>query len=284
MLLTTCINRLGFKLQAQSAPVYTMTIVLVLVLLQGCSNTTENKGEFAKQTPETLAALSKELTDLVDVSKANGQLSANAHGLPEASKSKRNEYLEKKQARLANVPTHIIEKYKQALALMKSNKWQEAELLFNEVLVTQPKLSGAYVNKALIAIQQKDLSRANKQLNEALAVNPLNPYAYKIKGRLARINGQFEQAEKNYLKALQIWPEYPEAQVNLAILLELYRGRLLDAHKYYSAYLSLQADDQQVKRWRAGVEIKIKRAGLMLPEKANDKLSSSAQSKKAGEG
>ncbi len=266
MLLTTCINRLGFTLKAESIPAHTMTIVLILLLLQGCSNTTENGGESEKQTPATLEALSKEFTDLVD------------------SRSKRNEYLDQKQTRLANVPEYVIEKYTQALALMTNKEWLKAEQLFDQVLVSQPQLSGAYVNKALIAIQQKDLDRANKQLNKALAVNPLNPYAYEIKGRIARLNGDFEQAEENYLKALDIWPEYPEAQVNLAILLELYRGRLLDAHKYYSAYLALQTSDQQVQRWLAGVEIKIKRAGLELPKKADDNVSSNVDSKKSGEG
>jgi len=284
ILLTTCINRLGFTLKAESKAVHIMTLFLILVLLQGCSNTTENEGGSEKQTPETLAALSKELTDLVDVPNANGQLSADKTGLLEASKNKRNDYLEQKQVRLANVPLYVIEKYKQALALMTNKEWLKAEQLFDQVLVSQPQLSGAYVNKALIAIQQKNSSRANKQLNKALAVNPLNPYAYEIKGRIARLNGHFKQAEQNYLKALDIWPEYPEAQVNLAILLELYRGRLLDAHKYYSAYLALQTDDQQVQRWRAGVEIKIKRAGLVLPEKTGDDLTSTVESKKSGEG
>ena len=284
MLLTTCINRLGSRLKAGSTSIHTMTMVLVFVLLQGCSNTSENEGGSEKQTPETLAALSKKLTDLVDVPNANDQFSADKNALLAASKSKRNGYLEQKQARLANVPEYVIEKYKQALTLMTSKKWLKAEQLLDQVLDSQPELSGAYVNKALIAIQKKDLSRANKQLNEALAVNPLNPYAYEIKGRIARLNGHFEQAEKNYLKALDIWPEYPEAQVNLAILLELYRGRLLDAHKYYSSYLALQADDQQVQRWLAGVEIKIKRAGLVIPEKADDNLSSTVESKKLGEG
>ena len=283
-LLTTCINRLRFKLQAQSVAVYSMTIVLVFALLQGCSNTSENESGAEKQTPESLASLSKELTDLVDVSTANALLSTDENAMLAASQSKRNRYLEQKQARLARVPAHVIEKYQQALTLMTNKEWLKAELLFDQVLNAQPQLSGAYVNKALIAIQQKDFSRANKQLNEALTVNPINPYAYEIKGRLARLSGHFEQAEKSYLKALEIWPEYPEAQVNLAILLELYRGRLLDAHKYYSSYLALQTDDQQVKRWLAGVEIKIKSAGLVLPEKPDNNLSSSAQHTKSGEG
>ena len=129
---------------------------------------------------------------MVDVPNENGQLSADKNGLLEASKSKRNDYLEQKQARLANVPAYVVEKYKKALALMANKEWLKAEQVFDQLLVSQPQLSGAYVNKALIAIQQKDLSRANKQLNKALAVNPLNPYAYEIKGRISRLNGYFD--------------------------------------------------------------------------------------------
>ena len=274
--------------KAQAAFVYALTIVLGLVLLQGCSSITGNMNEKSNeaetQTPETLESLGKGITDLVDIPNASGELSTDTDNMIEAANSKRNGYLDQKQQRLANVPSFVITKYKQALTLMTKQEWLKAEKLFNEILVIQPQLSGAYVNKALIAIQQKNFSIANQQLDRALEVNALNPYAYQMKGRVARLTGDFEAAEKSYLKALDIWPEYPEAQVNLAILLELYRGRLLDARKYYSSYLELQADDQQVQRWLAGVEIKIKRAGLVLPEKLEKNKPLSVENKSAEEG
>ena len=274
--------------KAQAAFVYALIIVLGLVLLQGCSNITGNMNEKSNeaetQTPETLEALGKDITDLVDIPNKSGELSTGTDGMVEAANRKRNGYLDQKQQRLANVPSYVITKYKQALTLMTKQEWLKAEKLFDEILVIQPQLSGAYVNKALIAIQQKNFSIANQQLDKALEVNALNPYAYQMKGRVARLTGDFEAAEKSYLKALDIWPEYPEAQVNLAILLELYRGRLLDARKYYSSYLELQADDQQVQRWLAGVEIKIKRAGLVLPEKLEKNKPLSVENKSAEEG
>ena len=274
--------------KAQAAFVYALIIVLGLVLLQGCSNITGNMNEKSNeaetQTPETLEALGKDITDLVDIPNKSGELSTGTDGMVEAANGKRNGYLDQKQQRLANVPSYVITKYKQALTLMTKQEWLKAEKLFNEILVIQPQLSGAYVNKALIAIQQKNFSGANQQIDKALEVNALNPFAYQMKGRVARLTGDFEAAEKGYLKALDIWPEYPEAQVNLAILLELYRGRLLDARKYYSSYLELQADDQQVQRWLAGVEIKIKRAGLVLPEKLEKNKPLSVENKSAEEG
>jgi tetratricopeptide (TPR) repeat protein len=274
--------------KAQAAFVYALIIVLGLVLLQGCSNITGNMNEKSNeaetQTPETLESLSKDITGLVDIPNKSGEFSTGTDGMVEAANRKRNGYLDQKQQRLANVPSYVITKYKQSLTLMTKQEWLKAEKLFDEILVIQPQLSGAYVNKALIAIQQKNFSIANQQLDRALEVNALNPYAYQMKGRIARLTGDFEAAEKSYLKALDIWPEYPEAQVNLAILLELYRGRLLDARKYYSSYLELQADDQQVQRWLAGVEIKIKRAGLVLPEKLEKNKPLSVENKSAEEG
>ena len=169
-LLMTCTNRLCFIFKAQTALFYTLTIVLVLMLLQGCSNITGNLNEKSsdteKQTPETLEALSKGITDLVDIPNNSGELSTDTNGMIEVTNSKRNGYLDQKQQRLANIPSYVITKYKQALTLMTNQEWKKAELLFDEVLVIQPQLSGAYVNKALIAIAQNNLSGANDQQNK----------------------------------------------------------------------------------------------------------------------
>jgi len=257
-----------------------LAILLILVLLSGCSNTNEqvsdNVNDTKNKTPESLETLRKEITDLVAVppSLESGQLSNVEGNYTRSAASKRNRYLDQKQARLANVSAAVIEKYQYALSFMKNKQWQKAEQLFDQILAIQPELSGAYVNKALIAIQKKEFSLADKQAEHALAVNPINPYAHQIKARVARLTGNFEQAEKSYLKALDIWPEYPEAQLNLAILLELYRGRFLDARKYYLQYLATQTEDIQVQRWLAAVEIKIKRAGLTIPQKTSNDLSS----------
>ena len=64
-----------------------------------------------------------------------------------------------------------------------------------------------------------------------------------------------------------------------AILLELYQGKYIEAHHYYSAYLATNETEKtivhrqiiseekktQVQRWLKALEIKIKRAGLSLP-------------------
>jgi tetratricopeptide (TPR) repeat protein len=255
------------------------TFLIVLVLLQGCSIVDEP----TKQQPENLDSIGKDIVDMVDIPANEKQPISDVSAIG-SNHNKQNLYLENIPQHIANIPVQTLEKYKQALVLMKKKQWSGAEILFDEILVVQPQLSGVYVNKALISVHQENLKRANKHVNTALTINPINPYAHQLKGRVSRLNGQFVQAEKSYLEALRIWPEYPEAQLNLAILLELYRGRLLDAQKYYTAYLQLQPKDEQVMRWLAGVNIKIKRAGLSIPEptKSNSPTNTKHDSSGAG--
>jgi len=242
-------------------------VVLLFVILSGCSimtnteHTTKNEQSEKRTNKQDLVR--KDISSTHEKSKDSD------------TKQKKNLYAEQTSERLANVTADIITKYRKAIALMKQQQWQSAESLLDEVITAQPTLSGAFVNKALISVHQNNLAQAEKHLNKALNINPLNPYAHQLKGQVARLNGLFAKAEKSYLDALNIWPEYPEAQLNLAILLELYRGRLLDAKKYYTSYLVLQPDDKQAQRWLAGVEIKIKRAGLSFSEKTKDNVTSS---------
>ena len=163
------------------------------------------------------------------------------------------------------VPDNVLKDYQQAISLMNDKKWQQAQVLLDQVIFNQPKLSGSYVNKAIIAEQQGKLNQAHASLNKAIAVNKLNLYAHHLQGKIYRLQGEFDKAEQSYLTALEIWPDFAEAHASMGILLELYRGRLLDAHGYYSSYLEIKSDDEEVKRWKAGLEIKIKRAGLEIP-------------------
>jgi tetratricopeptide (TPR) repeat protein len=165
--------------------------------------------------------------------------------------------------------------YQQALTLMKESKWQQAQTIFEQVILAQPNLSGSYVNKAIIAKHHNKLDEAQSLLTKAIEVNSLNLYAHHLQGQVYRLQGSFEKSEQSYLAALTIWPDFPEAHASMAILLELYRGRLLEAYRYYRSYLMLKPDDKEVQRWLAGLEIKIKRAGLTLP--TEEELSSTLE-------
>jgi tetratricopeptide (TPR) repeat protein len=274
-LLMQFINRSVRDINIQKRMGLHSLLFVSLLILQGCSSLFEGD----KKTQEDISTLGKNIVDMVDVptEKAKRDSSVIQGNAPELISQ--NVYLEREKQILASLPKVITVKYSNALKLMQKQQWNEAGQLLNQVLISQPKLSGAYVNKALIALHQNSLQQASINLNRALAINDKNPYAHQIKGQIARRNGQFEQAKKHYLQALTIWPEYPEAQLNLAILLELYQGRLLDARKYYVRYLATHEDDKQVQRWLAGVDIKIKRAGLTVPQISDNDVTQSSTNK-----
>lgn len=86
---------------------------------------------------------------------------------------------------------------------------------------------------------------ADGTIKEKFAVHSLNQL-----GLLARQNGQFEQAEAYYRKALALAPEQAEIVRNLAILLDLYQGKLAEALALYQQYQGLlDEEDAQVKDW-----------------------------------
>ncbi|QHS12837.1 tetratricopeptide repeat protein [Shewanella sp. Arc9-LZ] len=251
------------SLFTSSTPKLALFALVSLMLLPGCS--TSPSGTNANKQTTTDPSLKGMDKDIVDLVSLNTKSVNNSTSISAGSTDNRNMYLEQASQRLADVPTSVLSQYQQAISQMKNQQWQAANSLFDKVIVAEPQLSGAYVNKAIIAINQQQLDQADALLAKAIAVNNSNPYAHQIKANIARVQGQYAQAEQGYLTALTLWPQYPLAQLNLAILLELYRGKLLQARQYYLAYLANQPNDEQAKRWLAGVEIKIQRAGLTLP-------------------
>lgn len=269
----------------------TISFILLLTLLMSACSSTPNIStpEKTRSVGEQgdLKSISKDITDLValpNIENIEGneqaQQTQTSIDTKQTVLNNRNSYLEQEARLMSDVPKEVIATYQQALVLMEQQKWLAASALFDQVIAKQANLSGSYVNKALIlrelnkqqGIDRTEQAKKTKEVNEsellidrAITVNPLNPYAQYIKGKMLQEKGQFEQAEQRYEAALSIWPNYTKAQLNMAVLLELYRGKLLEAYQYYAAYLQLKADDKQVQRWQAALTIKIKRAGLTLP-------------------
>jgi tetratricopeptide (TPR) repeat protein len=190
--------------------------------------------------------------------------------------SERNIYLEQEAQLMSSVPKDVIETFEQAVVLMQKQQWQSALTLFDEVVIKQENLSGSYVNQSLIwkKLSEQELNEEEQKsqyikseslIDKAISINPLNPYAHYYKGQFLQLRGEFSQAEERYAVALSIWPAFIQAQLSMAVLLELYQGKLIEAYKYYSAYLLNQGEDIQVERWQAALAIKIKRAGISMP-------------------
>jgi tetratricopeptide (TPR) repeat protein len=139
--------------------------------------------------------------------------------------------------------------FEQAVAVMASGDFVEAELRLKEFLLQYPAYPGAHVNLAIIQAQNGDEKSAQASIDAALALNPNHPAALNQQGMLYRRNGKFIEAEAAYLKAVTASPDYALAHYNLGVLNELYLQRLDVALQHFETYQELVGNDAQVEKW-----------------------------------
>ena len=139
--------------------------------------------------------------------------------------------------------------FEQAVAVMASDDFIEAELRLKEFLLQYPAYPGAHVNLAIIHGQNGNEKAAQASVDAALALNPNHPAALNQQGMLLRRNGNFIEAEAAYLKAVTASPDYALAHYNLGVLNELYLQRLDVALQHFEIYQGLVGNDAQVEKW-----------------------------------
>ena len=147
------------------------------------------------------------------------------------------------------VPAQAQTLFEQAVAVMASGDFVEAELRLKEFLLQYPAYPGAHVNLAIIHGQNGNEKAAQASVDAALALNPNHPAALNQQGMLLRRNGKFIEAEAAYLKAVTASPDYALAHYNLGVLNELYLQRLDVALQHFEIYQGLVGNDAQVEKW-----------------------------------
>lgn len=242
-------------------------LAILFLMLSGCSmlDSTRDSDE-AANSAEQQAELKKIAKALVGETELQASSDTKADGstadetrldseFPATAQSI--EYSRQQQQVQETTPADVKGLYQQGLAAMAEKNWQYAEQLFTQVIELNPELAGSYLNQAIIAQNTQQQALAQAKINQALKVSPLNPYAHNLNGVLARERGDFSSAEQSYLQALKSLPNYADAHLNLAILSELYQGKLALAQQHYQAYLLIHQDDKQVQRWLAGLTLKL---------------------------
>lgn len=200
----------------------TLLLMLFIVLSVGCTNTLEQNQPKQKQAG-VITPASKTLRRLTP-----------------------NPYLQKNSA----APSAAREPFQRALDAMKNKAWDSAEIILLKLIKDYPELSGPYFNLALVLENKGDTGTAINRLHDAIERNSKNVYAYNELARLQRTKGMFDEAEQSYLEALTIWPDYPDANLNLAILYDLYLGKKELALQYYQNSAELDTHNaRQLKGW-----------------------------------
>jgi len=155
------------------------------------------------------------------------------------------------------IPPRAQTMYEQAVAVMASGDYVDAELRLKEFLLQFPGYPGAHVNLAIIHSKGGNDSMARQALDRALAIDPSHAPALNQLGMLHRRNGEFDAAEAAYLKAVTASPEYALAHYNLGVLNELYLQRLDAALQHFERYRELVGEDKQVDKWITDLERRV---------------------------
>lgn len=147
------------------------------------------------------------------------------------------------------VPPKAQTLYEQAVAVMASGDYVDAELRLKEFLLQYPGYPGPHVNLAIIHAHNGNLDAARLAVDAALAIDPDNAAALNQSGMLFRKTGRFDDAEAAYLKAVTASPDYALAHYNLGVLNELYFQRLDAALQHFERYREIVGEDGQVDKW-----------------------------------
>ena len=167
-------------------------------------------------------------------------------------------------------PPHIA-KYVEARRAYQSGRLNSAENILEDLIKVAPSLSGPWVMKGDIALQKKDLKKSIEYYEKAIEVNEVNTNAYLRLAISKRKVGDFKGALSSYEKALSIWPDFPEAHLNLSILYDIYLNKPLRSQRHLEAYQFLtKGKNRKATRWLSDLK---KRTGqdeklVAIPEKA----------------
>lgn len=160
--------------------------------------------------------------------------------------------IEKKVKDAPPVLSEIDKKrFQDALQFMSLGDFDQAEPLFAQLIVDQPKLTGAYVNLGVIKKANKQTEEARAFFNKALEVNPNFIDALLQQALMMQDAGEFGKAEDLLRRAEAINPKHPLVLYNLGVLYELYLQDYSLAIKHYERYVEVSSADDvaTVKRW-----------------------------------
>lgn len=149
-----------------------------------------------------------------------------------------------------SISTADREKYKSGLIALNNNDDATAERIFNDFVQDTPELAGPYTNLALIYFKKKEYDQSLELVNKALLRNPEQAQAYQLRGQIFLAKRKINDAKKDYIKAIELKPDYINAHYNLALLYDIYLQEIALAIKHYEIYLSLiKEPDEATQEW-----------------------------------
>lgn len=110
----------------------------------------------------------------------------------------------------------IIALHAKADYLRNQGELEEAKTLYREINRMDQQYEEGYFNLGAIYLKQDSIDKAYKHFNMAVEVYPLYVKGYYYRGLTAEMQGNIPQAKSDYQHALNLMPDYTEAQQGLA--------------------------------------------------------------------
>ena len=129
---------------------------------------------------------------------------------------------------------------KRGLQLQENGVLDEAKIIFEKVLTSNPKNFDALHLLGINEAQAKNYAFALKLFDKALILNPSNFYAWMNRANVLLELREFESALQNYHKVILLQPMYAEAYYNRGNAY-LYQNRFKDAIASYDLAISFEA-------------------------------------------
>jgi tetratricopeptide (TPR) repeat protein len=123
----------------------------------------------------------------------------------------------------------------------QAGNWQQAELLYRQVIHSDSSHADAYHLLGVLATQVGRYDQAIACIRQATALNPFNALYHCNLGAAHEAVGQLEEAVAQYGQALQLKPDYAEAHCNLGNALSS-QAKLDEAIEHYRQALRLRVD------------------------------------------
>jgi len=160
-------------------------------------------------------------------------------------------------------PSAAVKKqFAKAVSAMQDGKDKQAADLFTEIAKQDPQLASPHTNLGILLYRESRLPEAETAFKEALQRSDKDYVAANYLGMIYRIQGRFAEAQAAYEQALAAKPDYAYAHLNMAILYDLYMGKLDQALDHYQQYQQSVGDaDPRLAGWLADLQQRMKNTG-----------------------
>ena len=175
----------------------------------------------------------------------------------------------------------------EAKKAMKAQDFKTAKAKLLVITGNDDSLAGPWVLMAEMALAEGELERAVEYFQKAIVINPKNVNAYTGLAVAQRHMGRFKLAQNTLTEALRVWPDFPEAHLNLGVLYDVYLNQPTLAQMHFEAYLFLATKDkQQAEAWfeevqtRTGIQTSFIDLGPQQVAEAKQGTDKASQDKK----